>query len=34
MGDGGVHFVPNSISLSTWQALSTPRGGEIVGTDF
>jgi prepilin-type processing-associated H-X9-DG protein len=34
MGDGGVHFVSNNISLSTWQALCTPRGAEPVGTDF
>jgi prepilin-type N-terminal cleavage/methylation domain-containing protein len=30
LADGSVRFVPNSISLSTWQALSTMNGGEVV----
>jgi prepilin-type N-terminal cleavage/methylation domain-containing protein/prepilin-type processing-associated H-X9-DG protein len=31
-GDGGVRFISDSISLTTWQALSTRAGGEAVGT--
>jgi prepilin-type processing-associated H-X9-DG protein len=31
-GDGRVLFVPNTISLQTWQALGSPAGGEVVGT--
>lgn len=34
MGDGSVHFVVNSISMTTWQALATANGGEIIGSDF
>jgi prepilin-type N-terminal cleavage/methylation domain-containing protein/prepilin-type processing-associated H-X9-DG protein len=30
-GDGRVGFVPNTISLVTWQALGSPAGGEVVG---
>lgn len=33
MGDGTVRFIKNSIALQTWRALSTTRGGEIVGAD-
>jgi prepilin-type N-terminal cleavage/methylation domain-containing protein/prepilin-type processing-associated H-X9-DG protein len=33
LADGSVRFVTNSVNLNTWQALSTPRGGEVVG-DF
>jgi prepilin-type processing-associated H-X9-DG protein len=29
--DGSVHFITNSINLSTWQALGTRNGGEVVG---
>jgi prepilin-type N-terminal cleavage/methylation domain-containing protein/prepilin-type processing-associated H-X9-DG protein len=29
--DGSVHFIPNSINLSVWQALSTMNTGDIVG---
>ncbi len=32
--DGSVRAVPNSISLSTWQALGTRAGGEVLGPDF
>jgi prepilin-type N-terminal cleavage/methylation domain-containing protein len=34
MGDAGVRFVSNNISLATWQAVSSPTGGEIVGSDW
>jgi len=30
--DGSVHFIPNSINLSVWQALSTMNTGDIVGS--
>ena len=33
MCDGSVRFVKNSISLTTWQALSTSRGGEVISSD-
>ena len=29
--DGSVRSVSNSISVQTWQALSTRAGGEVVG---
>jgi prepilin-type N-terminal cleavage/methylation domain-containing protein/prepilin-type processing-associated H-X9-DG protein len=32
--DGSVRFVPNSVSLATWQAVSTMNGGESVGQDW
>jgi prepilin-type N-terminal cleavage/methylation domain-containing protein len=28
--DGSVHFIPNTVDLATWQALSTRDGGEAV----
>ena len=31
--DGSVHFIKNSINPSTWQALATRAGGEIVSAD-
>ena len=34
MGDAGVRFVSNDISLATWQAVSSPTGCEIVGSDW
>ncbi len=34
MCDGSVHFVANSVSLQTWQALATRAGGEVIGNDF
>jgi prepilin-type N-terminal cleavage/methylation domain-containing protein len=27
--DGSVHFIPNAINFSTWQALGTRAGGEV-----
>ncbi len=32
--DGSVRFVNNSISQSTWRALGTRSGGEVIGSDF
>jgi prepilin-type processing-associated H-X9-DG protein len=29
--DGSVRFVENGIALDTWRALSTTRGGEVIG---
>ena len=34
MCDGSVRFVQNSISLTTWRALSTSQGGEVLGNDW
>jgi prepilin-type processing-associated H-X9-DG protein len=31
LGDGSVRFVTNSVSSSTWAALSTRAGTEVVG---
>jgi hypothetical protein len=33
LADGAVRFVRQAISLNTWQALSSPAGGETVN-DF
>ena len=33
MCDGSVRFIKNSISLTTWRALSTSQGGEVVSSD-
>jgi prepilin-type N-terminal cleavage/methylation domain-containing protein/prepilin-type processing-associated H-X9-DG protein len=34
-GDGSVHFIKDSITLSVWRALSTRNGGEIIsGSDY
>ena len=30
LGDGSVRFVPNSISSTTWRALGTMNGGEVI----
>jgi len=32
--DGSTRFVSNSISLTTWQYLATPAGGEVVSGDY
>jgi len=31
--DGSVRFIKNSISLPTWRALSTTKGGEVISSD-
>jgi len=31
--DGSVRFVKDSISLTTWQALGSMAGGEVVSSD-
>jgi prepilin-type N-terminal cleavage/methylation domain-containing protein len=34
-GDGSVHFISNSIDVSTWMALATRSGGEVIANpDF
>ncbi|WP_165066421.1 DUF1559 domain-containing protein [Paludisphaera rhizosphaerae] len=33
MGDGTVRFIKNSVSLSTWRAVGTRAGGEVVSAD-
>jgi prepilin-type N-terminal cleavage/methylation domain-containing protein/prepilin-type processing-associated H-X9-DG protein len=30
-GDGSVHFISNSVDLTTWRSLATRSGGEVVG---
>jgi prepilin-type processing-associated H-X9-DG protein len=32
--DGSVQFIRNSISTTTWRALGTRSGGEVLGSDF
>jgi prepilin-type N-terminal cleavage/methylation domain-containing protein/prepilin-type processing-associated H-X9-DG protein len=32
--DGSVRYVSNAISLSTWRALGTRSGGEVLGSDW
>lgn len=32
--DGSVRFVTDSVSLSTWRAVGTRDGGEMIGNDF
>jgi prepilin-type N-terminal cleavage/methylation domain-containing protein/prepilin-type processing-associated H-X9-DG protein len=32
--DGSLRFVPNSISLLTWQSLGSMNGGEVIGSNF
>jgi prepilin-type processing-associated H-X9-DG protein len=34
MADGSVHFLRDSISLTTLQALSTRAGGEVIAEDY
>jgi prepilin-type N-terminal cleavage/methylation domain-containing protein/prepilin-type processing-associated H-X9-DG protein len=33
MGDGSVRFVKDSVNISTWQALATIAGGEVISSD-
>jgi prepilin-type processing-associated H-X9-DG protein len=33
MADGSVRFVKNSINISTWMALGTKAGGEVISSD-
>ena len=33
MGDGSVKFIKGSISMPTYQALSTRAGGEVISSD-
>ncbi|MFO0843845.1 MAG: DUF1559 domain-containing protein [Gemmataceae bacterium] len=32
--DGSVRFVSNNISVTTWRALGSRSGGEVLGSDF
>jgi prepilin-type N-terminal cleavage/methylation domain-containing protein/prepilin-type processing-associated H-X9-DG protein len=34
LGDGSVRFVATGISGPTWLAATTPRGGEVLGSDW
>ncbi len=34
MCDGSIHFIANSVSLTTWQSLATRRGGEEFNDPF
>ena len=34
MGDGSVRMVQSSISLTTWRAVETPQGGEVLASDW
>jgi prepilin-type processing-associated H-X9-DG protein len=33
MGDGAVRFIRNGVSLSTWRALATRDGGEVISSE-
>ena len=32
-GDGSVHFIKDTVNLTTWFALGTRAGGEVVSSD-
>jgi prepilin-type processing-associated H-X9-DG protein len=34
MGDGDVRFIADGISLTTWRAMGTRNGGDILGSDW
>jgi prepilin-type N-terminal cleavage/methylation domain-containing protein len=34
LADGSIRFVRDSISLTTWRALGTRAGGEVISNDF
>jgi hypothetical protein len=34
MGDGSVRTIQGTISLTTWEALKTPNGGEVIGDNW
>ena len=34
LGDGSVRFVGDSVTSTTWSALGTRAGGEVVGGNF
>jgi len=34
LGDGSVQFITDNVDLTTWRALSTRSGGEVVTEDF
>ena len=31
--DGSVHFVKNSVSVTTYRAIATIAGGEVISSD-
>ena len=33
-GDGGVRYINQGISLTTWRAMATRSGGEVLGNDW
>jgi prepilin-type N-terminal cleavage/methylation domain-containing protein/prepilin-type processing-associated H-X9-DG protein len=33
MADGSVKFVKNNVNITTWRALGTPNGGEVLSAD-
>lgn len=33
-GDGSVRFIRNSVSITSWRALGTSQGGEVIANDF
>jgi prepilin-type processing-associated H-X9-DG protein len=33
LADGSVRFIKSSVDLTTWRALGTRNGGEVVSSD-